>query len=125
MDISCLGNKVIVEQIEHDLGGGIVLPDNITSGLTVCRVVAVGEGRVLETGAVVKPPVVAGDEVWFHPNGAIRLEPISAFGGRKLLAVETNALLCKVTRTPQDVIDAATSPKLLVPNGRKVKELVA
>jgi chaperonin GroES len=124
VDITPIGNKVVVEIVDYDFGNGLVLPENAASGLTYCRVVAVGEGRILESGERIPVPVNVGDEVWFHPQGAIKLEPITAFGGRKLLAVEATAILCRVVRTPQDVADAC-KPKLVIGTPKKVKELVS
>ncbi|MFH1024602.1 MAG: co-chaperone GroES [Planctomycetota bacterium] len=62
-----LGDKVLVERLEADnkTKGGIVLPDTAKEKPKEGRVIAVGEGKVLDNGERVKPLLKKGDRVLF------------------------------------------------------------
>jgi chaperonin GroES len=62
-----LGDKIVVERLEAEskTSGGIVLPDTAKEKPKRGKVIAVGSGRVLDTGEVKKPEVEVGDEVIF------------------------------------------------------------
>ena len=67
MKLVPLHDKVIVKRLEAETKtkGGIVLPDSAKEKPKRGKVIAVGEGRRLESGQLVKPSVKAGDEVLF------------------------------------------------------------
>jgi chaperonin GroES len=62
-----LGEKVIVKRLEAETKtkGGIVLPDTAKEKPKRGTVLAVGEGKRLDSGELVKPAVKPGDEVIF------------------------------------------------------------
>ena len=62
-----LGEKVIVQRVEADekTAGGIVLPDTAKEKPKRGKVLAVGEGRLLETGERQPLQVRKGDQVLF------------------------------------------------------------
>ena len=62
-----LGEKVIVKRLEAETKtkGGIVLPDSAKEKPKRGTVLAVGEGKRLDSGELVKPAVKPGDEVIF------------------------------------------------------------
>ena len=62
-----LGDKVIVKRVEAETKtkGGIVLPDTAKEKPKRGKVLAVGEGKRLDSGELVKPAVKPGDEVLF------------------------------------------------------------
>ncbi|GEN94764.1 co-chaperone GroES [Pediococcus ethanolidurans] len=62
-----LGDRVILEaqEEEEQTVGGIVLASNAKEKSQSGKVVAVGEGRVLDNGEKVAPSVKAGDTVIF------------------------------------------------------------
>jgi chaperonin GroES len=62
-----LHDKVIVKRLEAETKtkGGIVLPDSAKEKPKRGKVIAVGEGKRLESGQLVKPSVKVGDEVIF------------------------------------------------------------
>jgi chaperonin GroES len=62
-----IGDKVVVKRLEAETTtkGGIVLPDSAKEKPKRGKVVAVGEGKVLESGQRAKPAVKKGDEVIF------------------------------------------------------------
>jgi chaperonin GroES len=62
-----LHDKVIVKRLEAETKtkGGIVLPDSAKEKPKRGKIVAVGEGKRMETGELVKLDVKVGDEVIF------------------------------------------------------------
>ena len=62
-----LGDRVVLqaEQEEEKTIGGIVLASNAQEKPTVGKVIAVGEGRVLENGEKLAPSVKENDRVLF------------------------------------------------------------
>lgn len=68
MKLRPLGDKVLIERLEGETKtkGGIVLPDTAKEKPKEGKVIAVGEGRVLENGTRMKPSVKQGDRVVFE-----------------------------------------------------------
>jgi chaperonin GroES len=67
MKIRPLGDKVLVERVEAEAktAGGIVLPDTAKEKPQRGKVVAVGEGKMLENGTRKEIQVKKGDTVLF------------------------------------------------------------
>jgi len=67
MEIKPLGDRIVVKPLEAEnkSKGGIVLPDTAKEKPQEAKVVAVGKGKVLESGAVHAPEVKVGDKVIF------------------------------------------------------------
>ena len=67
MKIKPLADKVLVERIEAEAktAGGIVLPDTAKEKPQRGKVVAVGDGKVLDDGSRREIQLKAGDEVLF------------------------------------------------------------
>ena len=67
MEIKPLGDRIIVKVLEAEAKtkGGIVLPDSAKEKPQEAKVVAVGKGKILESGAVQAPEVKVGDKVIF------------------------------------------------------------
>lgn len=67
MDLKPLGDKIIIQLLEEKgkTKGGIVLPDTAKEKPQEAKVLAVGSGKVLANGKVVKPDVKVGDTVLF------------------------------------------------------------
>ncbi len=67
MKIRPLGDKVLVEVLEAEekTKGGIILPDTAKEEKTEGKVIAVGAGKVLESGKVQPLEVKRGDRVIF------------------------------------------------------------
>ena len=70
-EIKPLGDKVVVQLVEAEekSAGGILLPDSAKKKPTEGKVVAVGSGRVLETGDRNALTVKVGDKVLFSKYG--------------------------------------------------------
>jgi len=62
-----LHDRVIVKRLEEERvsAGGIVIPDSATEKPTRGKVIAAGNGRILENGSVRPMSVKEGDQVLF------------------------------------------------------------
>jgi chaperonin GroES len=67
MSIQPLGDRVLIKRLEAEekTKGGIVLPDTAKEKPQKGEVVAVGKGRILESGKVEPLEVKKGDKVLF------------------------------------------------------------
>ncbi len=67
MKLKPLGDKVIVERLESEgkTKGGIVLPDTAKEKPKEGKIIAVGEGKLLDNGSRAKPSVKTGDRIVF------------------------------------------------------------
>jgi chaperonin GroES len=76
MKIRPLGDKIVVEVLEEEdkTPGGIYLPDTAKKKPQQGKVVAVGEGRLLEDGTRAKMSVKVGDRVLFSKYGGNEVE---------------------------------------------------
>ena len=69
--IKPLGDKVVVQVVEQEdkTASGIYLPDTAKKKPQEGKVIAVGDGRVLDNGDRNKPSVKVGDRVLFSKYG--------------------------------------------------------
>ena len=67
MAITPLYDRILVKRVEEDeqMVGGIIIPDTAKEKPQQGDVVAVGEGKVLDSGDRQAPDVAAGDTVLF------------------------------------------------------------
>jgi len=67
MNIQPLGDRVVIKPLEAEnkTKGGIVLPDTAKEKPQEGKVVAVGKGKVLDSGSVQPLEVKAGDKVLY------------------------------------------------------------
>ena len=67
MNIRPLHDRVIVQRMEEErtTAGGIVIPESATEKPIRGKVIAVGNGKILDSGEVRKLDVKAGDTVLF------------------------------------------------------------
>jgi chaperonin GroES len=67
MKIRPLHDRIVVKRLEEDStsAGGIVIPDSAAEKPSRGKVVAVGNGKILDTGAVRALDVKVGDQVLF------------------------------------------------------------
>ncbi len=65
MKIRPLQDRVLVKRVEAEekTASGIIIPDNAKEKPLEAEVIAVGNGRRLENGEVVKPELKVGDRV--------------------------------------------------------------
>jgi chaperonin GroES len=67
MNIRPLHDRVVVKRVEEDTtsAGGIVIPDSATEKPAKGEIVAVGNGKILESGEVRALDLKVGDNVLF------------------------------------------------------------
>jgi len=89
-----IGDKVVVKRLEAEAKtkGGIVLPDTAKEKPKRGKVVAVGEGKRLESGELAKPSVKKGDEVIFTSYAGTEI----TVDGKELLIMSQDDILAVV-----------------------------
>ena len=94
MKLNPLDDRVVVETLsaEETTAGGIVLPDAAQEKPQRGSVVAVGPGRLLESGERAAVGVVIGDEVLFGKFGGADIE----VDGREVKILRESDILAKV-----------------------------
>ncbi len=67
MKIRTLQDRVLVKRVDEEekTKGGILIPDSAREKPMEGKVVAVGNGKILENGTKVNPEVKAGDRILF------------------------------------------------------------
>ena len=67
MKIRPLGDRILVKRIkeEDQTKGGIIIPDTAKEKPQEGKVVAVGKGKITETGQLIVPDVKAGERILF------------------------------------------------------------
>lgn len=96
MTLKPLDDRVVVEPLsaEETTAGGIVLPDSAKEKPQRGKVLAVGPGRLLESGDRVAVAVQVGDEVLFGKYGGTEIE----VDGRDIKILRENDILAKVVK---------------------------
>ena len=81
-----LGDHVLVirTEAESKTAGGILLPDSAKEKPREGKVIAIGEGRMLDNGERATFSVKVGDRVLFTPYGGTEVK----FGGQDYLIME-------------------------------------
>jgi len=78
MNIRPLHDRLVVERIEAEnkSAGGIVIPDNAAEKPDQGKVIAVGNGKILEDGKVRALDVKVGDRILFgkYSGTAVKIE---------------------------------------------------
>lgn len=89
-----LGDRVVIEQVETEekTASGIVLPDTAKEKPQEGRVVAVGTGRILDSGERVALEVKEGDKVIFSKYAGTELK----LDGKEYLILRENDVLAIV-----------------------------
>ena len=94
MKLNPLDDRVVVEPVdaEETTAGGIVLPDAAREKPQRGKVLAVGPGRLLESGDRAVMSVVVGDEVLFSKYGGTEIE----VDGKDVKILRESDILAKV-----------------------------
>lgn len=89
-----LHDKVIVKvhKEEEKTSGGIFLPDSAQQKSQKAKVVAVGEGKVLDNGNKIKPEVKKGDIVIFSKYGGTEVK----YNREEYLILDSNDILAVI-----------------------------
>ncbi len=92
MNIQPLGDRVVVKALEAESKskGGILLPDTAKEKPQEGKVVAVGKGKILESGTVHAPEVKVGDKVLY---GKYSGNEITTKEGEELLIMREEDIL--------------------------------
>ena len=95
MAIQPLGDRIVVKALEAQevTKGGIVLPDSVKEKPQEGKIVAVGKGKVLESGSVQAPEVKVGDRVLY---GKYSGTEITTKDGEELLIMKEEDILAIV-----------------------------
>ncbi len=92
MNIQPLGDRIVVKPLEAETKskGGIVIPDTAKEKPQEGKVVAVGKGKVLESGTLQAPEVKVGDKVLY---GKYSGNEITTKEGEELLIMREEDIL--------------------------------
>ena len=94
MNIRPLDDRIVVEPLEAEskTPGGIVLPDTAKEKPQKGKVLAVGEGKLLDNGKRLPPSVKKGDVVLYARYGGSEVK----VGGKELIILRESDVLAKV-----------------------------
>jgi chaperonin GroES len=94
LNIRPLDDRVVIEPLEAEekTPGGIVIPDTAKEKPIKGRIVAVGEGKVLDNGKRLAPAVKKGDQVIFSKYGGTEYK----VQGKEYLIMRESDILAKV-----------------------------
>lgn len=89
-----LGDRVILQRAEAEekTAGGILLPESAKDKPKEGRVIAVGEGRILDSGERQKPTVKVGDRVLFSSYAGTEVK----YQGEEFLIMGENDILAVI-----------------------------
>ncbi|MCL6573852.1 MAG: co-chaperone GroES [Bacillus sp. (in: Bacteria)] len=89
-----LGDRIIIELVESEekTASGIVLPDSAKEKPQEGKVVAVGTGRILESGERVALEVAVGDRIIFSKYGGTEVK----YQGEEYLILRETDILAVV-----------------------------
>ncbi len=89
-----LDDRIVVKRLdaEEKTAGGIILPDNAKEKPQRGEVIAVGPGKLLDSGKRVSPDVKAGDKVLFGKYSGTEVK----VDGQELLIMRENDILAKL-----------------------------
>ncbi|WP_116475631.1 co-chaperone GroES [Zobellella maritima] len=95
MNIRPLHDRVIIKRIEAESksAGGIVLTGSAAEKSTRGEVLAVGNGRTLDSGEVKPMSVKVGDQVIFNEGFGVKTEKLD---GQEVLILSENDILAIV-----------------------------
>jgi chaperonin GroES len=91
MKVKPLSDHVVIKPLEAEekTAGGILLPDTAKEKSTRGEVIAVGSGRLMPNGRVVKPAVSEGDIVLYSKYAGSEIK----IDGKELKIVQENEIL--------------------------------
>jgi len=94
MNLKPLGDRLIVKAVEEEetTASGLVLPDTAKEKPQKGKVLAVGEGKVDDSGKRIPLDVAEGDEVLYSKYGGTEIK----VDGEDLLVLRESDVLAKV-----------------------------
>jgi chaperonin GroES len=97
MKLVPLGDRVVLQrlnEVEEKTAGGIVLPDSAKEKPQECNVVAVGPGKLDDSGKRIAPDVKKGDIVIIAKWGGTEIK----IGGSEYVIVSEDDIMAKVEK---------------------------
>lgn len=96
LSLKPLDERVVIRPVdaEETTAGGIVLPDTAKEKPQRGKVLAVGPGRLLDSGERVAISVVVGDEVLFSKYGGTDIE----VDGQEVKILRESDILAKIVK---------------------------
>jgi len=96
MKIRPLADKVLIKRLEAEekTKGGIILPDTAKEKPKRGKIVAIGEGKLLDDGTRAKFQVKKGDEVIFQSYGGTEIK----VDGEEMLIMSEEDILAVVEK---------------------------
>jgi chaperonin GroES len=94
MKIRPLHDRILVKRLEEERtsAGGIIIPDTATEKPIQGKVIAVGNGKILEDGSVRKLDVKVGDKVLFGKYGGTEVK----VDGEELLVMREDDIMAVI-----------------------------
>ena len=94
MAIKPLGDRIVVRPLEQgeEKIGGIIIPDTAKEKPQEGEIVAVGPGKLLDSGERQAPSVAVGDKVLYGKYAGTEIKS----GGEELLIVREDDILAKL-----------------------------
>ncbi|QDT29568.1 co-chaperone GroES [Gimesia panareensis] len=96
MELNPLDDRIVIEPnvAEETTAGGIVLPDTAQEKPQSGTVIAVGPGRLMESGERCPVAVEVGDEVLYGKYGGTDIE----VGGKEVKILRESDILAKIMK---------------------------
>jgi chaperonin GroES len=94
MAIKPLGDRIVVKPLDksEEKIGGIIIPDTAKEKPQEGEIVAVGPGKMLDSGERQAPSVAVGDKVLYGKYAGTEIK----FGGQEYLIVREDDILAKL-----------------------------
>ena len=89
-----LHDRIIVKRLDEERtsAGGIVIPDSATEKPIQGKVIAVGNGKVLDDGKVRSPDIKVGDTILFGKYGGTEVK----LDGQELLVMREDDVMAVI-----------------------------
>ena len=94
MKIRPLHDRILVKRLEEERtsAGGIIIPDTATEKPIQGKVIAVGNGKILEDGSIRKLDVKVGDKILFGKYGGTEVK----VDGEELLVMREDDVMAVI-----------------------------
>ncbi len=94
MAIKPLGDRIVIKPLEQEEEkvGGIIIPDTAKEKPQEGEIIAVGPGRILDSGERQAPSVAVGDKVLYGKYSGTEIK----YGGEDYLIVREDDILAKL-----------------------------
>ncbi|MHA1938057.1 MAG: co-chaperone GroES [Candidatus Thorarchaeota archaeon] len=96
MAIKPLGDRILVKQVEEEEEkiGGIIIPDTAKEKPQEGEIIAVGPGKMLESGERQPPSVAVGDKILYGKYASTEIK----YGGEEYLIMREDDILAVIEK---------------------------